>query len=257
MPVFESDIFGADTVAAGTLSEAFIGGEGAAHISSGIEDAAAEAVRNALWSDDPVNRILIVISTISLLLVLPTIIRLFPLLWGGIFRLKPASRIFENVHLSRDRNLLALLCIVPFCIAVAKLKLYRLEIMDSMSEGMASLLIIGVFFTWMLARLIFDTAIAPRNISDGWKLSESIPLNFFIITTICLLVPAFAETILNLSENTLQTASYLIIGLLYLLMLLRRLEILSRKYHLFKAFLYLCGLEGLPSGLLITSTLIY
>lgn len=251
MSGFESDIFGVDSLQVGSLAEALLGGSSV--------DATTSVASSAvpLWNTDPVNAWLVVAFTITGMITLPRLVHIAPMVWNCIWRTKGSYNIYVSVPLWRERNMVSLLCIVPFCLMVSRSRIFRLEAMEGMTEGQSTLLILGIFIGWLIVRAAVEKLLAPRNSSEDWKIAVSNPRNFFIAATMAMVAITALELITDWSLNVTGRLSLLIIGLLYSLLLLRNLEILSRKYHHFKAFLYLCALEGFTSALLITCTLIF
>lgn len=252
MPGFEADIFGVDSLQVGSLADALQGGYAAA------DAAAAVAASGApLWNTDPINVWLIVACTITGIITLPQLFHIAPMIWNCIWRTKGSYNIYVSVPLWRERNLVSLLCVVPFCLMASRGRLIHLQAMEGMTEGQTTLLIIGIFTGWLIIRAVVSKMITPRISSEDWKIAVSNPRNFFAAATLAMIVITALELLTGWPLNVTRKVSLLIIGLLYFVLLLRNLEILSRKYHHFKAFLYLCGLEGFTSALLITCTLIF
>lgn len=253
MTFFDSDILGADTTQIESLSKALLDGNVPGTNESGLSSLSD----TALWNADPWNVWLIVACTISGMIILPQILHIAPIVWNCLWRTKGSYNIYISVPLWRERNLVALLCVVPFCLMVSRSHIFRLQAMEGMSDGMTTLLTIGICIGWLLVRLAMARLLAPRISSEEWKIAVSNPRNFFVMATMAMLVVTAIEMLAGWGLDVTARLSLLIIGLLYFMLLLRNLEILSRKYHHFKAFLYLCGLEGLTSALLITCILIF
>lgn len=207
------------------------------------------------WSSDIINRILVGACAVTMILAARKFVLMFPLVWASVLRRKKAEVIFENIHLSGERDLLSAVCILPFCLVTARFALFRPEFFESFSEGEITLLTAGAFIAWILLRGLLYLVIAPgKNMSDEWKLARSLSRNHLVVTTVLLLATAGILTILDVDPESARRVLLWLIALAYLMLLRQKMEIIASRYSHFKAFLYLCALEGVTSSVLIFVT---
>jgi hypothetical protein len=79
---------------------------------------------------------------------------------------------------------------------------------------------------------------------------------FFIILTLILLATGGVMAVTGADEHVIKTAMLWISAGIYLLFILRKLEIFISSCSVFTAFLYLCALEIIPTGTLVISAII-
>jgi hypothetical protein len=79
---------------------------------------------------------------------------------------------------------------------------------------------------------------------------------FFIILTLILLATGGVMAVTGADEHVIKTAMLWISAGIYMLFILRKLEIFISSCSVFTAFLYLCALEIIPTGTLVISAII-
>ena len=62
---------------------------------------------------------------------------------------------------------------------------------------------------------------------------------------------------IEMDETVIRTAMLCVSALIYALFMLRKLQIFASGCSFFAAFLYLCALEILPTGVLVASAIIF
>ena len=61
---------------------------------------------------------------------------------------------------------------------------------------------------------------------------------------------------IDVDNSIIKDAMIWVSGAIYLLFLIRRTQIFASSYNFFTVFLYLCALEIIPTGVLVTSAMI-
>ena len=170
----------------------------------------------------------------------------------------------ENVNIDvslktrRDRNLVAGSLVLPFCLMATRFRLFSPEFMNNIQETAALGITIGVFLCYFLLREGIAAGLRPRRINSSiWHAATTSEYTFFIPLTLILLITGGVMTLTNASSDSIKVAMFCISGAIYMAFLVRKFQIFTSKCNLFSAFLYLCALEILPTGVLITSAVIF
>jgi hypothetical protein len=197
------------------------------------------------------------ISLLVIICILRRIIEIFPSLLASLIRWKESINLSNSVRLSRDRSLIALTMIVPFCLVVTKSGIYSPSFMETMSSDARFGIIMGVFSLYMGLRLLLERFCAPkrRNI-QMYRCACRSSYTFFILLTILLLSFWGVFSVLGTDQSASKDAMLWISGGIYLIFILRKTQIFASSCSLFTAFLYLCALEILPTGALVASAVI-
>lgn len=210
------------------------------------------------WGDSPVNDVLIVVFTILTVLYLRRLVGILPYLVKGLWRWKEVPNLETSMRLSRDRTSFALVMVVPFCLVISRYNLYPLRFLEGFDAGIRTLILIGIFAVYALARRFLTRIAEPRRINyDTWRMAAVSGYNYFIVLTLVLVATAGVSAIAGVNELMVKKILLYEIAVIFAIFLLRRTQILSNACNQFTAFLYLCGLEILPAGLLVASALIF
>lgn len=200
---------------------------------------------------------IIVICAISFLLSIKKFINLLPSLIGCILRWKEAVNLEFSMKLKRDRNILTLIMMVPFCLLCWNFRLYDPDFMEGFSELIRLGITVGVFAAMLVVRFIAEWLFRGWKCDkDTYKIGLCSSRTFFIIYTILALAAAGITSLAGVNQEVSAIVVLIVIFGFYILSLLRKTQIFANSCNLFQAFLYLCGLEILPTSLVIASALI-
>lgn len=202
--------------------------------------------------------ILALISTLFIIAVMRRIVDFMPTMLSCIVWWKENVNIDVSLKIRRDRNLVAGALILPFCLLATWAGLYSPDFTTGMSLAARLGITTGVFFCYILLREGIAAGIRPRRFSGNiWHAATSTEYTFFIPLVMTLLVAGGIMSLTSATSDTIKVAMFWISGTIYLMFLVRKLQIFSSNCNLFSAFLYLCALEILPTGVLITSAVIF
>ena len=202
--------------------------------------------------------ILVGLALILFLLTVRVVIELMPSLLATVIRWKESLNLEASVKLSRDRNLIALCSTVPFCLTAFAFSLYSPAFLNRFSADAQLWIFIGIFCSFVTVRTALEHMIKPRRIQiKAYKAIVSVGYSFFIILTMLLLLTTCLSYLFGISEEYTKNAMLWISGLTYLLYIIRKLQIFNSFSSFFAGFLYLCALEILPTGVLVTSAVIF
>lgn len=192
------------------------------------------------------------------LLLLRRLINVLPSLIGCLVRGKESLNLESSVKLSRDRDALALAMIIPFCLVVSYNRLYSPGFMEGMSENTALGVVFGVFLAYLLLRFLVTWLFRPQRMpKKTYVAADKAAYSFFIVDTLLLLAMGAVLDVVNVPEADVRNAMLCVSGLIYAVFLLRKAQIFSTSCSIFTAFLYLCALEIIPTGILVVSAVVF
>ena len=200
---------------------------------------------------------LALISLLIIITLLRRLVSICPSLLACMIRWKENVNLQMSVKLSTDRNLLALSMIIPFCLTVYRYGLYRPAFMAEMNEAVGVSVTIGIFIAYMLTRRLFYFLAKPRKASQAmYRTSASASHTFFIILTLTLFFVGGIMALLKTDPIVTRTAIIWLSAIIYGIYIFRKTQIFTSSCSIFRGFLYLCGLEIFPTGVLVASALI-
>ena len=202
--------------------------------------------------------LLVLFSFLVVLLQLRRLVNILPSLLACIIRGKENLNLEASVKLSRDRDLLALAMIVPFCLVSVRYKLYYPGFLHGMSPESLLGIYFGIFFAYTFLRVALMWLFRPKRMSKKtYSASHKASYSFFIIYTLVLLAIGAVMGVLDSSDAEIKNAMLWVSVSIYALFLIRKTQIFSTSCSIFMAFLYLCALEILPTGILVVSAMIF
>ena len=202
--------------------------------------------------------ILLAIGLIFFLLIIKTFVGIVPSLMATVIRWKESLNLEASVKLSRDRNTIAACAIIPFCLTIITYNVYDMKCLSALRPDAHFWTLMGIFCIFIATRTIIERSLKPKRIqSKTYKAVISVSYSFFIIMTMFMLFMSGISTLFNISLEHTKNAMLWISALIYLLHLIRKLQIFNSSCSIFIGFLYLCALEILPTGVLIASAVIF
>ena len=202
--------------------------------------------------------ILALISFFIILLLLKTLVGVFPSLLACLIRWKESVNLDASVQLGRDRDIMALTMVLPFCLTVCRFNLYAPQWMESMGEAGRLGIITGIFIAFILLRKFMEHIWQPKKMNPKtYRTACKSAHTFFSILALLLLITGGVMSFLDAPGETIKTAMLWISATIYLLFILRKSQIFISSCSFFTTFLYLCALEIIPTGALVASAIIF
>ena len=197
------------------------------------------------------------ISLLIIITLLKRLVSIFPSLLACLIRWKESVNLEMSVKLSRDRNILAIALVIPFCLTAFHWDLYSPSFTENLSQTAGLGTTTGVFFAYILLRWALTSICkSKKSRKSAYSTSVAAGRTFFIILTLLLMAIGGTMSFIGVEHQTIKDAMIWISGAIYLLFLLRRTQIFASSYNFFTVFLYLCALEIIPTGVLVTSAMI-
>lgn len=207
-----------------------------------------------LWEDSIIISTLIVVCTIIAIINMRNFVILLPSLYESFIRRKGCANMEGKMVLVRARSITGLSLILPFCMVACKYNLLPLDIFEKLSPNLVLAAYVVGFFAYLMFRAILNWQLEPKNRSkDAWNIGHGSAISYFIIMTIFTLIDICILNLLGMDYMFIRKTIYYILGFVYALAVLRRIQILRVSCNSFTIILYLCGLEIFPLGILIAS----
>ena len=221
-----------------------------------LPDTPPETVETAAEGIPYIATIGIVVSVLLFLLVLRSFLSVLPYLADSILRARGSSALENSVRVSRDRNLVALVFVIPAILLMFRYRLYDPAFLQGFNPDIRLLVIAGVFVGYLLLRRILSRWARPRRRYDDYQMGYRAGYTFFIFLLLLALATVGVLYVLKVPDLIVKTFLLVEAGIVYLLYLFRRGLFLSVSCNPLTTFLYLCGLELLPTAALVVSAMV-
>ena len=198
-----------------------------------------------------------ILFVLLFLLLLQNFLHILPYLSDSMFRARGSTALDSSVRVSRDRNIIALILILPLLLVVYRYRVYDPAFLRDLSPSGRLGAIGGAIGGFLLLRFLLTLWLKPRRRSDGYMASYRAGYTFFILLMIFLLPTLGLLYVFHAPDGVVRTFFYVELAVVYGLYLVRRVQILSLSCRSLTTFLYLCALELLPSALLIVSAAVF
>lgn len=229
------------------VDEAFPGSENVLPVS--VPDADWSA-----WADSPWLSLLIVLCVISGILMMRNILHALPEVVLSMGRVRGSQDIEGSLRLSRDRNLTALLLIVPFTMLLSRFRIYDPFWMADFSPEMHLLGTSLCFAGYMLVHGLIGAWVRPRRMDrDVYTMARRFTWSAFILLTLLMLVLTGVFRLCGMEDLSVKWTLIHVMWLVFFVFCVRKSQIFSLSCAPFTSFLYLCALEFVPLALWIAS----
>ncbi len=216
-----------------------------------------EAGAPVVWSDSLVNSTLVVIFALLVLLNMRTFIHIIPQLLPTLTRWKVCLSLDHNIHLCRERSYAALILFVPFCLLADRYGLVHPSVIETLPVGWQVPAVTGFFLIYLLVRRFCHSLCALRGRRpETFLAAYRSSYGYFVLMLLLLLVSVGICHVLGCNELVFNRVLLIEILLCYLLSVVRKGQILRSFCNPFLTFLYLCGLELIPTGMLTAAVLL-
>ena len=203
-------------------------------------------------------KLLILFSFLIVLLLLRRLVNILPSLLACLTRGKESLNLEASVKLSRDRDVLAMAMIIPFCLTAFYYRLYSPDFLSGMEDDSVMGVYFGIFVVYIGLRLLMTWLFRPQKLpKKTYIAADKASYSFFITYTLFLLAAGATLGVMNIPDTAIRNVMLWISAAIYTLFLLRKTQIFSTSCSVFAGFLYLCALEMIPTGILVVSAIIF
>ncbi len=211
----------------------------------------------SVWSDVLVNSTLVVVFALLVLLNMRTFIHIIPQLLPTLTRWKTCLSLDHNIHLCRERGYAALILFVPFCLLADRYALVRPSLFDTVPVQWRVGAVTGLLLLYiMLRRICYSLCALKVRRRETFLAAQRSSYGYFILMLVLLLATAGVCTMLKCNDLMVSHILLAEILLCYLLAVVRKGQILNSFCNPFLTFLYLCGLELIPTGMLAAAVVL-
>ena len=197
-------------------------------------------------------------SFLVVLLLLRRLVNVYPSLMACMIRGKESVNLESSVKLSLDRDRITYAMIIPFCLVAFRFRLYDSSFLQGVSENGLLGIYFLVFVGYVLLRMLVIWLFRPHKMPQKtYRTANRAAFTFFTLLSLALLITGGVMSFLHIDESFIRLAMLWISAAIYALFLLRKTQIFCTSCSVFTAFLYLCALEMIPTGILVVSDIIF
>lgn len=211
-------------------------------------------LKESFFNGGTIVSLAIILSTIACMANIRRLVNLIPSLAGCMVRWKESINLEDSAQLSRTRDRVWVVLIVPYCLIAAGYRLYSPDFLDNLPDSLYFLAVSAAAGIYLGLRRVTEWALKGRKApAKTYATAAGAFRTFFIIISVTALLTA---GIMKLADTPLHVAHDILLyetALLYMLFLLRKTQIFANSCSLISAILYLCALEFFPTGILIAS----
>ena len=200
--------------------------------------------------------ILVVVTVLLFLATIHSFLNVLPYLRDSISRARGSAALENSVKVSRDRNLVAAVFLLPAILLMFRYRLYDPAFLQDWSPDLRFLAVAGAFLGFFLLRYLLFRWLMPRRRYDDYQMAYRVGHTYFILLMLLALTTVGVLYLVGVDEVMVKRFLLVEAGVAYLLYLLRKGQILSASCKPLTTFLYLCALELLPACLLAGSAMI-
>ena len=195
--------------------------------------------------------LLVAVSVLLFLLALRNFLNVLPYLADNVFRARGSAALENSVRVSRDRNIVAAVFLIPAILLVYRYRLVDVAWFGTLSPDMRLVAVAGVFVGYLVIRFLLYRWLRPRRRYDDYQMAYRAGYTFFILLMMLALATVGVCCVLGVPDETVKTILLVETGVTFLLYFFRKGQILSLSCKPLTTFLYLCALELLPAALVV------
>ena len=134
-----------------------------------LPDAPPAALTGAGEGLSMVASLLVAVSVLLFLLALRSFLNVLPYLSDNIFRARGSAALESSVRVSRDRNLVAAVFLIPAILLMYRYRLVDAAILDTLTPDYRLLAIAGLFLGYLVIRFLLYRWLRPRRRYDEYQ----------------------------------------------------------------------------------------
>lgn len=200
--------------------------------------------------------ILVIVSVLLGIVLLKRFIQFLPYMADCVLRARGGLALEKSVRTSTDRDILAIALLLPANLLMSRYRLYDPAFLQGLSSNLYMLSMLGVLMVYVLLRLAMYLLLKPRRRVDFYRLAHKADYTYFVLLMLLLLFTVGILSLTPCNDLTVKRFVYIETIAVYAVFLLRKAQILSMSCNPLRTFLYLCGLEFLPTSLLVLSAVL-
>lgn len=231
-----------------SVSEAFT--SGTLVMPTDVVPGAASALTR--WGDIPVNGWMIVLSAIFMMVDVSGLYYVLPDLSKCVTRWRWNLTADASMKFSRERDILALLAVLPVTVIASRFGMIDPEFLGSVPQSWRTLAVLGIVVSYLILRLLAYVSMRhrARRVSN-YQAAHTATRNIFIVFALVLMLTVGILWMCGADDAGIRLAGIMEASVFYVIALWQKSQILGASCNPLSTFLYLCALEFLPTGLLI------
>ena len=205
-------------------------------------------------TDNAVFSGLAVIFTFLFMLSAGSFLKILPSLWDSVIRWKGNIELEDSLQLSGSRNLIAAILFIPLCMTAYSHSLYLPDYMERLVPAARLAATCGTFIAYIALREFLNWQLEMSSYRSKTFTAANRSFYSYIIILFLLLFPTGGLLdVFAVDEATTRSILTYMAATSYIIYAFRRGQIFASACNPFTTFLYLCGLELLPTAALVIS----
>lgn len=205
-------------------------------------------------NDDPVFCGLAVTFTFLFLLNIRSFFKIIPSLMDSVSRWKGNLELEDSLQLSGSRNLVMVILFVPLCMVAYSHGLYSPDYMDGLTPALRLAATVGSMLAYLVLRTFLNWQLEMSSYRSKTFTAANRSFFNYAIILFAILFPVGGILNMVFKDEALTRVILLhITAITYVIYMFRRGQIFASVCNPFTTFLYLCGLELLPTTALVLS----
>ncbi len=210
------------------------------------------------WGDSLINCGLMAAAVILAILSLPEFVETFPYILKGLTRDKPLISLEDNLRLRLQRNNLSFTAMAFFCLTASMFGMISFGFASNYSSGVKTLVNIGMFLLYYLLRIMLAHAFRREGSGkEFYRAGNRMYNNVMIVLVTFMAVTIGICGTLDVDAAAIRSILIHETLLAAIVLAIRKVEIFTGFCNPFRAFLYLCGLEIFPAGMLVAAAILF
>ena len=211
---------------------------------------------DVVWTGDPVNRVLVVVSVLLILFTLKAFIQILPSLRECLFFGRGTLDLEHSVSKARLRNISALSFAFPFFLIADRFALLRFGFAAAWPPRLSLPLTAGFFLAYVLLRRLLFAVFGPRHTDyDGRQATHNTLYSFFVLLCTAMLITLLFIGVFDLQAGTVRLILAAEIAFFYLFAMFRTVQVLASRCRAFSVILFFFVLELVPAAAAVTAYL--
>ena len=200
--------------------------------------------------------LLVVVFAVLAIAILKRFLQVLPYMADSYLRVRGSAALEGSIRVSQDRNLVALVFIIPAVLLVYRYRLYDPSVLQDLDPNLRLAGVALALISYFLVRHMVYLWIRPHQRVDIFRQAHRVAYTYFIFLMLLVLVTIGILALAGVENAIVRYVLYGEIGLVFILLLFRSSQILSLSCNRLRTFLYLCALEILPAALLVFSAVV-
>lgn len=212
-----------------------------------------EAVQSVMeWNGLLVNKILVVLVAFLFAFNLESLFRIIPYVLDCFANGKGYAGLENHPQYERRRNNLAALSVLALCLFCSRYEVINPSFLSLLPDWTGALGVIAVVLLYLLLRQLASALLKPsRRKEETFRIAKHSAWTFAISAALLCMAAVAVMSLLGVSDKAVRNVIVGLICIVYLVLMIRRGQILSIQCNSLTTFLYLCGLEILPTVIFV------